>query len=118
MWCPALTASTILISIQSLLTDPNAEDALNPDAGREYLNDRDSFDRTAAEWTWRYAMGGDSVDSPDSDVPEAYHVNDLSDARKSEGLEKQEQEQAADEEAEEEYVMVSYPEVEDLADVS
>lgn len=57
MWCPALTISTLLVSIQSLLTDPNPEDSVEPEIGREYINDREKFDKTAAEWTGKYAMG-------------------------------------------------------------
>ncbi len=55
-WCPALTATTILVSIQSLLTDPNPHDPLDSEIGEEYLNKREKFDRTAEEWTEKYAM--------------------------------------------------------------
>ena len=57
MWCPALTLPTILVSVQSLLTDPNPEDPCEPDIAREYVEDRETFDRTAEEWTVMYAMG-------------------------------------------------------------
>jgi ubiquitin-protein ligase len=57
MWCPALTLSTILVSVQSLLTDPNPEDPCEFDIGREYVDDRETFDKTAEEWTVMYAMG-------------------------------------------------------------
>jgi ubiquitin-conjugating enzyme E2 D/E len=56
-WCPALTSMTILVSIQSLLADPNPHDSSDPEIGHEYLNDRKKFDKTAEEWTEKYAMG-------------------------------------------------------------
>ena len=56
-WCSALTATTLLVSIRSLLTDPNPHDSVDPEIGEEYLNDREKFDKTAGEWTEKYAMG-------------------------------------------------------------
>ena len=56
-WCNALTITTLLVSIRSLLTDPNPEDAVEPEIGHEYVNDRETFDQTAWEWTLKYAMG-------------------------------------------------------------
>ena len=56
MWCPALTIPTLLVSIQSLLTDPNPDDSCEPEIGWEYINDRETFDKTAEEWTMVYAM--------------------------------------------------------------
>ena len=56
-WCNALTITTLLVSIRSLLTDPNPEDAMEPEIGHEYVNDRETFDQTAWEWTLKYAMG-------------------------------------------------------------
>ena len=83
-WSPALDISKVLLSICSLLTDPNpsacrpapaggpsaaagsgahlspppalaAEDPLVASIATEYLNNREKHDRTAAEWTRRYA---------------------------------------------------------------
>ena len=56
-WCNALTATTLLVSIRSLLTDANPHDPYDPEIGHEYLTDREKFDKTAEEWTERYAMG-------------------------------------------------------------
>ncbi|KAA0196749.1 hypothetical protein HAZT_HAZT003879 [Hyalella azteca] len=55
-WSLALTISKVLISIQSLLTDPYTTVCMNPVAGRLYDSDRPKFDAVAREWTWRYAM--------------------------------------------------------------
>lgn len=56
-WSPALTASGVLLSIVSLLTDPNPLDPLEPAIAKQYLSDRELHDETVAEWTRRYAMG-------------------------------------------------------------
>eukprot|EP00043_Microstomoeca_roanoka_P001036 m.30592 g.30592 ORF g.30592 m.30592 type:complete len:148 (-) comp10620_c0_seq2:227-670(-) len=54
-YSPALTIGKILLSIQSLLTDPNPKDPLRPDVGREYISDKAKFDQTARSWTLKYA---------------------------------------------------------------
>lgn len=54
-WSPALTISKVLLSILSLLTDPNPNDPLDPDIAHVYTNNRALYDYTAREWTERYA---------------------------------------------------------------
>lgn len=54
-WSPALSAVKVLLSISSLLTDANPKDPLVPEIARLYVEDRAEFDRTAREWTQRYA---------------------------------------------------------------
>ncbi len=54
-WSPALTVTKVLLSICSLLTDPNPKDPLVPAIATEYMNDRQTYDATAREWTLRYA---------------------------------------------------------------
>ncbi|CAH8641764.1 unnamed protein product [Dicrocoelium dendriticum] len=55
-WSPALTISKVLLSICSLLTDPNPEDPLCPDIARQYKTNRSEYEETAREWTRKYAM--------------------------------------------------------------
>ncbi len=55
-WSPALTISKILLSICSLLDDPNPDDPLVPDIAEQYRNNRVSYDVTAREWTQLYAV--------------------------------------------------------------
>ncbi|KAM0681526.1 Ubiquitin-conjugating enzyme E2 4 [Glugoides intestinalis] len=55
-WTPALTIDKVLISIVSLLMDPNPKDPLNREAAEKYLNTREEYDRIATEWTRKYAM--------------------------------------------------------------
>ena len=52
---PALTVTTLLISICSLLTDANPDDPLESDAAQLYIEDRPAFDAKAREWTRKYA---------------------------------------------------------------
>ncbi|XP_076670205.1 modifier of rpr and grim, ubiquitously expressed isoform X1 [Andrena cerasifolii] len=55
-WSLALTLSKVLISVQSLLTDPYCQVCMEPEVGEMYLNDRERFDEIARAWTWKYAM--------------------------------------------------------------
>lgn len=54
-WTPALSVGKVLLSISSLLTDPNPRDPLVPEIARQYETNRDLFMQTAREWTLRYA---------------------------------------------------------------
>eukprot|EP00162_Nutomonas_longa_P012090 comp20904_c0_seq1/m.43526 comp20904_c0_seq1/g.43526 ORF comp20904_c0_seq1/g.43526 comp20904_c0_seq1/m.43526 type:complete len:160 (-) comp20904_c0_seq1:1337-1816(-) len=54
-WSPALTISKVLLSITSLLGDCNPADPLVGSIANQYLNDRETHDKIAAEWTARYA---------------------------------------------------------------
>lgn len=54
-WSPALTIAKVLLSICSLLDDPNPDDPLVPDIAREYRDSIERYRATAREWTLRYA---------------------------------------------------------------
>lgn len=56
-WSPALTVSKVLLSICSLLNDPNPEDPLVPEIARVFKQDPKKYDTTAKEWTIKYATG-------------------------------------------------------------
>ena len=56
-WSPSLSISSLLVSIASLLSDPNPDDPLVPDIARIYKGDRAKHDRIAKEWTVKYATG-------------------------------------------------------------
>ncbi|CAN6358123.1 unnamed protein product, partial [Urochloa humidicola] len=56
-WSPALTVSKVLLSICSLLTDPNPDDPLVPEIAHMYKADRTKYETTARSWTQKYAMG-------------------------------------------------------------
>lgn len=55
-WSLALTISKVLISVQSLLTDPYCQVCMEPAVGALYMKDRSAFEDIARSWTWRYAM--------------------------------------------------------------
>jgi ubiquitin-conjugating enzyme E2 D/E len=56
-WSPALTISKVLLSISSLLTDPNPDDPLVPEIAHIYKTDKKRYEDQAREWTRKYAMG-------------------------------------------------------------
>lgn len=45
----------VLLSICSLLTDPNPDDPLVPEIANLLRSDKKQHDKTAAEWTRKYA---------------------------------------------------------------
>jgi len=54
-WSPALTISKVLLSVSSLLCDPNPSDPLVPDIAQELLKNKEKHDQTAREYTQKYA---------------------------------------------------------------
>tara|TARA_B100001057_G_scaffold500841_2_gene618231 strand:+ start:2133 stop:2585 length:453 start_codon:yes stop_codon:yes gene_type:complete len=56
-WSPALTISKVLLSICSLLTDPNPDDPLMTDIADLYKSDIEEYKMKARAHTLRYASG-------------------------------------------------------------
>lgn len=56
-WSPALTISKVLLSLCSLLTDPNPDDPLVATIANLFVDDRISHDTEARLWTLKYATG-------------------------------------------------------------
>jgi ubiquitin-conjugating enzyme E2 D/E len=54
-WVPAMTISTVLETISSLLEHPNTEDPLLPEVAKQLETDQESFRKIAREWTQKYA---------------------------------------------------------------
>ena len=54
-WSPALTISKVLLSICSLLTDPNPEDPLVPSIAKLYKTNKKLYNTRAKLYTIRYA---------------------------------------------------------------
>jgi len=54
-WSPALTVSKVLLSISSLLADPNPDDPLVTDIAEQYKRDRSKYEAKAREYTRNYA---------------------------------------------------------------
>ena len=55
-WSPALTISKVLLSICSLLCDPNPEDPLVPEIARQFKSDKEKYVELGRIWTRKYAM--------------------------------------------------------------
>jgi ubiquitin-conjugating enzyme E2 D/E len=55
-WAPSITISKVLESICTLLTDCNPDTPLSPDIAKQYQADRAEHDKTAKEWTQRFAV--------------------------------------------------------------
>ena len=54
-WSPALTLTKILLSICSLLADPNPNDPLMPEIANQLKENPESYYKTAKDWTAIYA---------------------------------------------------------------
>jgi ubiquitin-conjugating enzyme E2 D/E len=58
-WTPSLTTDKVLLSIRSLLADPNPGDPLVPEIATIFKNDRAAHDEQARSWTRKHADAGD-----------------------------------------------------------
>lgn len=53
---PLTARLVVLLSICSMLTDPNPDDPLVPEIAHVYKTDRARYEATAREWTRKYAI--------------------------------------------------------------
>ena len=54
-WSPALTISKVLVSIITLLDEPNPNDPLRGNIANEYKYNREAYNQNVIEWTEKYA---------------------------------------------------------------
>ncbi|KAJ7248206.1 ubiquitin-conjugating enzyme/RWD-like protein [Mycena haematopus] len=54
-WSPALSLFKVILSLSSLLVDPNPKDPLVPSIAAQYTRNRKLHDSTARQWTELYA---------------------------------------------------------------
>jgi len=54
-WKPAVKISDVLLALLNLLEIPQPDDPLNVPVAEEYKNDHKKFEKTAKEWTKKYA---------------------------------------------------------------
>jgi ubiquitin-conjugating enzyme E2 D/E len=54
-WSPALTISKVLLSVCSLLNDPNPNDPLMPEIATQYIQNRAKYEEAARQWTLQFA---------------------------------------------------------------
>jgi len=55
-WSPALTISKLLLSICSLLSEPNFNDPLVPEIAKLYQDNKEEFEYRARQFTMKYAV--------------------------------------------------------------
>jgi len=55
-WSPVLTLTKVLLSISSLLTDPNPDDPLVSEVASVYKKNKQRYDEMARQWTAKYAI--------------------------------------------------------------
>lgn len=55
-WSPVLNVTKLLLSISSLLTDPNPDDPLDADVAYIYKNDKQKFIKMARNYTLNHAI--------------------------------------------------------------
>lgn len=55
-WSPALSVSSVLLSLLVLLAEPNTEHSLRPELAALYDNDRAAYEAAAREHTRQHAM--------------------------------------------------------------
>ncbi|KAH8262964.1 hypothetical protein KR044_002536 [Drosophila immigrans] len=55
-WSLALNVAKVLLSVQSLLTDPYTDVCMEPELGYIYEHERSRFEQLVRSWTWKYAM--------------------------------------------------------------
>ncbi|KAI9631970.1 ubiquitin-conjugating enzyme/RWD-like protein [Dioszegia hungarica] len=63
-WSPALSLYKVILSLSSLLTDPNPADPLVPQIAQELRRNKKKHDDTAREWVRLYAKPAKPVTAP------------------------------------------------------
>ena len=66
-WSPALTIVKVLISLCSLLNEPNPDDPLSIPAAEELRRSKEEYNEHARRWTQLYAGGGGEGGSADAE---------------------------------------------------
>lgn len=56
-WLPTITLETLLVSLQTLMANPNPDDPLMMDVANEYKYDIDKYLENAKKHTEKYAKG-------------------------------------------------------------
>ena len=56
-WKPPNRISAVLEVARNLLVEPNPDDAVETAIAEQYKNSRKDFEKTAKDWTKRYASG-------------------------------------------------------------
>eukprot|EP01087_Luapelamoeba_hula_P008236 TRINITY_DN204_c0_g1_i1.p1 TRINITY_DN204_c0_g1~~TRINITY_DN204_c0_g1_i1.p1 ORF type:complete len:151 (-),score=20.70 TRINITY_DN204_c0_g1_i1:156-608(-) len=54
-WSPQLKIPEVLLTIRQVLSEPNPDNPLEPEIANQFKENRSQFNKTAKEWTKRYA---------------------------------------------------------------
>eukprot|EP01132_Coremiostelium_polycephalum_P004886 gene4886-6094_t len=54
-WSPQLKIYDVLVTIRALLNEPNPDNPLEVEIAQQFKSDRNAFNKTAKEWTKKYA---------------------------------------------------------------
>lgn len=71
-WSPVLTIKSALVSLQSMLNDPQPNDPQDAEVASHYLRDRESFNKTAKYWTKMYASCSTAGSATEQDPVNLY----------------------------------------------
>jgi ubiquitin-conjugating enzyme E2 A len=79
-WSASLDVSTLLVSIRSLLTDPNPASPANSEAAMLYQNHRRDYERRVREYIDQQLMEDEDNDDDDTDKSATDKKNNASTA--------------------------------------
>lgn len=63
-WTPIYTLKSTLLSLRSLLCSPEPNDPQDAEVAKHYTSDFASYERTAREWTQKYAAADPPASPP------------------------------------------------------
>jgi ubiquitin-conjugating enzyme E2 T len=78
-WKPSINLSSLLVSIQLLMSHPNCDDALMVDIAHQFVHNRVLFDRTAKEWTIKFASESSASETRNDRNPKR-HFTEIGEA--------------------------------------
>lgn len=73
-WSPALSLQKVILSISSLLTDPNFSDPLNQAAASLYRKSKAAYNSKCEEYTTKFAMSADGAGASSSSKRKAAEI--------------------------------------------
>lgn len=62
-WAAAMTMRTVLLSLQTLLAVPAADDPQDAVVAKQYLDNFDLYKQTARYWTYIFGLPSDTIDT-------------------------------------------------------
>ena len=76
-WCPALRTKTIILTVQSLLGDPYADNFLNQEAGKLYKENKTLYEDTVKDYVNKYANYSIYKNKlKEYEVEDLFHINE------------------------------------------